>query len=128
MEVAGRPKQPKLSSGTHFGARLVFDGDGYLFITLGENNQRSTAQDLDKLQGKVVRLHADGRVPADNPFVGQAGARGKYGPTAIATPRARRSTPEPGSCGPMSTAPAAAMRSISLWPARTMAGPSPPMG
>lgn len=70
-------QQPKLSSGTHFGARLVFDGDGYLFITLGENNQRSTAQDLDKLQGKVVRLHADGRVPADNPFVGQAGTRGE---------------------------------------------------
>ncbi|HUE93232.1 PQQ-dependent sugar dehydrogenase [Pseudomonas sp.] len=68
-------QQPKLSSGAHFGGRLVFDGDGYLFITLGENNQRSTAQDLDKLQGKVVRLHADGRVPADNPFVGQAGAR-----------------------------------------------------
>ncbi|WP_339462266.1 PQQ-dependent sugar dehydrogenase [Pseudomonas sp. EA_105y_Pfl2_R69] len=70
-------QQPKLSSGTHFGARLVFDGAGYLFITLGENNQRSTAQDLDKLQGKVVRLYADGRVPADNPFVGQAGTRGE---------------------------------------------------
>ena len=68
-------QQPKLSSGAHFGGRMVFDGDGYLFITLGDNNQRPTAQDLDKLQGKVVRLHADGRVPADNPFVGQAGAR-----------------------------------------------------
>ena len=68
-------QQPKLSSGAHFGGRLVFDGDGYLFITLGDNNQRPTAQDLDKLQGKVVRLHADGRVPADNPFVGQAGVR-----------------------------------------------------
>ena len=68
-------QQPKLSSGNHFGSRLVFDRDGYLFIALGENNQRPTAQDLDKLQGKVVRLHADGRVPADNPFVGQAGAR-----------------------------------------------------
>lgn len=68
-------QQPKLSSGAHFGGRLVFDGDGYLFITLGDNNQRPAAQDLDKLQGKVVRLHSDGRVPADNPFVGQAGAR-----------------------------------------------------
>jgi aldose sugar dehydrogenase len=68
---------PKLSGGAHFGSRLVFDGDGYLFITLGDNNQRPTAQDLDKLQGKVVRLHADGRVPADNPFVNQPGARGE---------------------------------------------------
>jgi glucose/arabinose dehydrogenase len=66
---------PKLSSGAHFGSRLVFDRDGYLFVALGENNQRSTAQDLDKLQGKVVRLHPDGKVPRDNPFVGQAGVR-----------------------------------------------------
>lgn len=68
-------QQPKLSSGIHFGSRLVFDRDGYLFVTLGENNQRPTAQDLDKLQGKVVRLHADGRIPDDNPFVGRPGAR-----------------------------------------------------
>lgn len=68
-------QMPKLSSGAHFGSRLVFDRAGYLFITLGENNQRPTAQDLDKLQGKVVRLHPDGRVPSDNPFVGQPGAR-----------------------------------------------------
>jgi glucose/arabinose dehydrogenase len=66
---------PKLSSGVHFGSRLVFDHEGFLFIALGENNQRSTAQDLDKLQGKVVRLHPDGTVPRDNPFVGQAGVR-----------------------------------------------------
>ncbi|SHI20502.1 PQQ-dependent sugar dehydrogenase [Pollutimonas bauzanensis] len=66
---------PKLSSGAHFGSRLVFDRQGYLFIALGENNQRPTSQDLDKLQGKVVRLHPDGRVPDDNPFVGKAPAR-----------------------------------------------------
>lgn len=49
-------QMPKLSTGNHFGGRLVFDGKGYLFIALGENNQRPTAQDLDKLQGKLVRL------------------------------------------------------------------------
>ncbi len=68
-------QEPKLSSGLHYGSRLVFDGKGYLYISLGENNQRPTAQDLDKLQGKVVRLKADGTVPPDNPFVGRAGAR-----------------------------------------------------
>lgn len=68
-------QEPKLSTGNHFGSRLVFDRDGYLFIALGENNQRPTAQDLDKLQGKVVRIYPDGRVPDDNPFVGQAGVR-----------------------------------------------------
>lgn len=68
-------QQPKLSTGIHFGSRLVFDRDGHLFIALGENNQRPTAQDLDKLQGKLVRLYPDGRVPEDNPFVERPGAR-----------------------------------------------------
>jgi glucose/arabinose dehydrogenase len=66
---------PRLSSGTHFGSRLVFDRQGLLFITLGDNSKRLAAQQLDKLQGKVVRLHADGSVPRDNPFVDHAGAR-----------------------------------------------------
>ncbi|MFT0520872.1 PQQ-dependent sugar dehydrogenase [Pseudomonas faucium] len=68
-------QQPKLSVGNHFGSRLVFDRDGYLFIALGENNQRPTAQDLDKLQGKVVRILPGGEVPKDNPFVGNANVR-----------------------------------------------------
>ncbi|MFJ2683081.1 PQQ-dependent sugar dehydrogenase [Pseudomonas sp. NPDC087342] len=68
-------QEPKLSVGNHFGSRLVFDRDGYLFISLGENNDRMTAQDLDKLQGKIVRIYPDGKVPDDNPFVGQAGVR-----------------------------------------------------
>lgn len=68
-------QQPKLSTGNHFGGRMAFDGKGYLFIALGENNERPTAQDLDKLQGKVVRLKEDGTVPEDNPFAGQKGAR-----------------------------------------------------
>jgi glucose/arabinose dehydrogenase len=68
-------QQPKLSTGIHFGSRLVFDRDGQLFIALGENNQRPTAQDLDKLQGKLVRIHPDGRVPEGNPFMDTEGAR-----------------------------------------------------
>ncbi|RCL28386.1 oxidoreductase [Pseudomonas sp. AFG_SD02_1510_Pfu_092] len=68
-------QQPKLSDGNHFGSRLVFDRNGYLFIALGENNQRPTAQDLDKLQGKVVRILPDGEVPRDNPFVGRDNVR-----------------------------------------------------
>ncbi|MCG7371432.1 PQQ-dependent sugar dehydrogenase [Pseudomonas luteola] len=68
-------QEPKLSTGAHFGSRLVFDQQGYLFIALGENNQRITAQALDKLQGKLVRIKADGTVPNDNPFIGQSGAR-----------------------------------------------------
>lgn len=66
---------PKLSEGNHFGSRLVFDRDGYLFIALGENNQRPTAQDLDKLQGKIARILPDGQVPKDNPFFGKQDVR-----------------------------------------------------
>ncbi len=68
-------QQPKLSSGNHFGSRIVFDRQGHLFIALGENNERPTSQDLDKLQGKIVRLFPDGKIPPDNPFVKQQGAR-----------------------------------------------------
>lgn len=67
-------QRPALSTGHHFGSRLVFDRDGRLYIALGEHNQRATSQDLDKLQGKVVRLHPDGTVPDDNPFVGRQDA------------------------------------------------------
>ena len=59
IEVIYR-QEPKLSSGTHVGSRLVFDDAGHLFVTQGENNKRPTAQELDKLQGKLVRINADG--------------------------------------------------------------------
>ena len=67
-------QEPKLSEGLHFGSRLVLDGKGHLYIALGENNQRSTAQDLGKLQGKVVRIRR--RLgAAGQSLVGKAGAR-----------------------------------------------------
>lgn len=64
---------PKLSTGNHFGARLVFDRQGYLFVALGENNERIASQNLGAMQGKILRLNADGSVPGDNPFVGKPG-------------------------------------------------------
>lgn len=66
--------QPKTSGGRHFGSRLVFDDAGFLYITLGDRGDRPSAQDLANHNGSVIRLHDDGRVPADNPFVGQADA------------------------------------------------------
>jgi aldose sugar dehydrogenase len=68
-------QQPAGLGGFHFGSRLVFAGDGNLFITLGERGQRDKAQDLGTHYGKVVRLRPDGSVPPDNPFVGKAGVR-----------------------------------------------------
>jgi glucose/arabinose dehydrogenase len=66
---------PKSGGGRHFGSRLVFDRAGYLYVTLGERGDQDRAQRLDDHAGKIVRLHDDGRVPQDNPFVKQAGAK-----------------------------------------------------
>ncbi len=74
VEVIYR-QEPKLSSGTHVGSRLVFDDAGHLFVTQGDNRVDAAVQQLDKLQGKLVRIWPDGRVPDDNPFVKREGAR-----------------------------------------------------
>ena len=74
LEVIFR-QSPKVKSNHHFGSRLVFARDGNLFVTLGERNtERQSAQDLGTHLGKIVRITRDGGVPADNPFVGRAGA------------------------------------------------------
>lgn len=70
------------TGGAHYGSRLAFDPEGYLFITVGDRGvdplsvdvERHPAQDLTNHQGTIVRLHDDGRVPSDNPFVNRAGA------------------------------------------------------
>jgi glucose/arabinose dehydrogenase len=66
----------------HYGSRLAFDAQGYLFVTVGERQVAARgdltahpAQDVSNHHGTVNRLHDDGRVPADNPLVGRAGAR-----------------------------------------------------
>ncbi|MDP3701520.1 MAG: PQQ-dependent sugar dehydrogenase [Hylemonella sp.] len=68
-------QNPKVSGGNHFGCRMAEAADGTLFLALGERyNERDRAQTLDNHLGKVVRLHKDGKVPTDNPYVGRAGA------------------------------------------------------
>jgi glucose/arabinose dehydrogenase len=64
---------PKIDGGGHFGHRLLFGGDGKLWISSGERQQFDPAQDMRTNLGKVLRLEDDGRVPADNPFAAQGG-------------------------------------------------------
>lgn len=59
----------------HFGSRIVFDSAGFVYFGVGDRNELDPAQDLSNHKGTVLRLHDDGRVPADNPFVNQSGAR-----------------------------------------------------
>lgn len=63
--------EPNSSRGVHFGCRIEFDREGYLYFSVGERGQSSNAQTLSNHCGKIFRLHDDGRVPDDNPFVGQ---------------------------------------------------------
>ena len=63
------------SGGRHFGSRVVEAPDGSLFMTIGDRGKGNTAQDLSVHNGKIVRVGRDGSTPADNPFVGVAGAR-----------------------------------------------------
>ncbi|MGH1438912.1 MAG: PQQ-dependent sugar dehydrogenase [Cellvibrionaceae bacterium] len=66
---------PKVRGGRHFGSRLLFDKDGYLYISLGDRGQRNEAQKLDSHIGTMIRLHDDGAVPKDNPFVSTPNAK-----------------------------------------------------
>ncbi|MFM1765167.1 MAG: hypothetical protein RIU71_930 [Pseudomonadota bacterium] len=66
--------QPKTRSAHHFGGRIVFDATGMVYLTLGDRGDKDRAQKLNDHAGSVIRLHDDGRVPNDNPFVQRAGA------------------------------------------------------
>lgn len=84
---------PNTTAGQHFGSRIEFDDAGYLYFTIGERGERDVnPQDLNRDGGKVYRLHDDGRIPADNPFVNTAGARpaiftyGNRNPQGMAKP------------------------------------------
>ena len=62
--------------GQHFGSRIEFDNDGYLYFSIGDRGARDVnPQDIARDNGKIYRLHDDGRIPEDNPFVNEAGAK-----------------------------------------------------
>lgn len=72
--------QTNSSAGQHFAGRIAFDNAGFLYLSVGDRGappsgdlEAHPAQSTSNHQGTIVRLHDDGRVPNDNPFVGQAG-------------------------------------------------------
>jgi glucose/arabinose dehydrogenase len=68
VEVLWR-QYPKVLGYGHYGHRLLFDDEGYLWISSGDRQKFTPAQDMQANLGKMIRLHDDGSVPADNPFV-----------------------------------------------------------
>jgi glucose/arabinose dehydrogenase len=64
---------PKVSGGGHYGHRILFGPDGYLWISSGERQKFDPAQDMNANLGKILRLNHDGSVPKDNPFADKGG-------------------------------------------------------
>lgn len=71
-------QEPPSPIPAHYGSRILFDDEGYVFITTGEHfteKERQLAQQLGATYGKVIRINPDGSVPEDNPFVGKEEAQ-----------------------------------------------------
>ncbi len=67
---------PNTTKGQHFGSRIQFDNEGYLYFSIGDRGDHNiNPQDISKDGGKIYRLFDDGRIPGDNPFVSTSGAK-----------------------------------------------------
>lgn len=88
---------PNTKSGNHFGSRIVFDKDGYLFFTIGERgDEDKNPQDITRDGGKVYRLYDDGRIPEDNPFYNSPNARKAIYAYGNRNPQGMKIHPETG--------------------------------
>jgi len=79
-------QQPKVGGRGHFGHRLAFGHDGKLYISNGEREKFTPAQDPSQTLGKIVRLNADGSVPRDNPWASQGGVTAQLWTTGHRNP------------------------------------------
>jgi glucose/arabinose dehydrogenase len=68
------PETLKVSGGNRWGGRLMFDKEGFLYFSIGDMARADDSQDVGKPSGKVFRIHADGSIPRDNPYVGNNSA------------------------------------------------------
>ncbi|MCH2449254.1 MAG: PQQ-dependent sugar dehydrogenase [Gracilimonas sp.] len=67
---------PNSTRGQHYGSRIVFDNNGYMFFSIGDRGNRDVLpQDITRDGGKIYRLNDDGSIPSDNPFAGEDGAK-----------------------------------------------------
>ncbi len=62
--------ESRTTKGQHYGSRIAFDDQGHLFFSIGDRGERHAAQDLQRHNGKILRLNLDGSIPQDNPFIG----------------------------------------------------------
>jgi glucose/arabinose dehydrogenase len=89
--------EPNSGRGQHFGSRIVFDREGYVYFGIGDRGNRDVnPQDINRDAGKIYRLHDDGRIPDDNPFVDESGAKKAIFAYGIRNPQGMDLHPETG--------------------------------
>jgi aldose sugar dehydrogenase len=88
--------EPASRGGRHFGSRIVFDEEGFLYLSVGDRGDMPRAQRLDDHAGSILRLHDDGRIPDDNPFVGHADARPEIYAYGVRNPQGMALHPRTG--------------------------------
>ncbi|SDE75217.1 Glucose/arabinose dehydrogenase, beta-propeller fold [Pricia antarctica] len=88
---------PNTTKGQHFGSRIAFDNDSYLFLSIGERGDRDhNPQDITRDGGKIYRFNDDGSIPEDNPFVGTDGAKTAIYSYGHRNPQGLAKNPETG--------------------------------
>lgn len=88
---------PNTTKGQHFGSRIAFDNDGYLYLSIGERGDRdNNPQDITRDGGKIYRFNDDGSIPEDNPFVGTDGAKTAIYSYGHRNPQGLAKNPETG--------------------------------
>ncbi len=88
---------PNTTKGQHFGSRLEFDDDGFLYFSIGERGERDVnPQDKTRDGGKIYRINDDGSIPQDNPFVNETGAKGAIYTYGNRNPQGMLKHPETG--------------------------------
>lgn len=88
--------KPGVRGGRHFGGRIVFDAAGHVYVSVGDRGNRDHAQDTSTHIGSIIRLHADGSVPADNPLVDESSARPEIWAWGVRNPQGMVIDPETG--------------------------------
>jgi len=88
---------PNSKRGQHFGSRIEFDNDGFLYFSVGDRGNRDVnPQDITRDNGKIYRLNPDGSIPEDNPFVDSPNAKAAIFSLGHRNPQGMVKHPETG--------------------------------
>lgn len=87
---------PNYRGGRHFGSRITFDSENHVYLSIGDRGGRDETQTLNNYRGKIIRLHDDGRIPADNPYLNTVNARPEIWSWGHRNPQGMELHPENG--------------------------------